>query len=162
MIKTKKRPPLTDIDVGSFSDVSFLLIIFFILTTQIAAFKGTVVEVPAGSPDKSESKEKKEQMTVFLTYSAPVTADSDGVTYRIGTGSKSAPMEVTLDELKAKLLSENYPARDKKERMVILEHDGNVPYSAYYKVLVLISNAGAQPCFMKDESKGGGEGGGES
>ena len=66
MIKRKERAPLNDLDVGPFSDISFLLIIFFILTTQIISMSGIVLSIPAGAPkeEMQEMEEDKQQMLI--------------------------------------------------------------------------------------------------
>lgn len=143
MIKAKSRAPLTDIDVGSFSDVSFLLIIFFILTTQIASFKGSVVDIPSGSPPESDQqqKDKPKQLTIYI----------QGTDIRIGTSDESAkPMNISLEELKARLLAENFYAKTKKDdRFVIVESDDKVPYDVYFKVVMMINEAGGYLCLME-------------
>lgn len=145
MIRRKSNPPLTEIEVGSFSDVAFLLIIFFILTTQIASFKGTVVDIPSGEPPKEESEKKEEnkQLTIHLS----------GHFIRVGVGESAEPLLVTFEELKARLLAENYYARGKKEdRFVILQTDGTVPYDHYFKTVMMIQDAGGVLCLMEEES----------
>lgn len=145
MIKRKSNPPLTEIEVGSFSDVAFLLIIFFILTTQIASFKGTVADIPSGEPPKAEQpkKEENKQLTIHLS----------GLDIRVGTGESSAPVPVSFEELKARLLAENYYAKSKKEeRFVILQADNAVPYGNYFKAVMMIQDAGGILCLMESDS----------
>ena len=50
--------------MGAFSDIAFLLIIFFVLTTTFAKFQGTTVNLPSGAEGESEENEK--QITVVL------------------------------------------------------------------------------------------------
>ena len=78
MIKRRKRPALTDIEVGSFSDIAFLLIIFFILTTQIVRLVGKTVEIPSGSESKQEEKkEDKKQLMVHMTGANKITINDE-------------------------------------------------------------------------------------
>ena len=154
MIKSKPRAPLTDIDVGPFSDISFLLIIFFILTTQIAAFKGSVVDIPSGTPPENpaEKKDEKKQLTVHL----------EGSFIRVGTDDeKSAPPIVSPEELKARLLAENFYAKEKMEdRFVILQTDDKASYDLYFKVVMMIDECGGFLCLMESaDGKSGGDGG---
>lgn len=150
MMKRKSRPPLTDIEVGSFSDVAFLLIIFFILTTQIAAFKGTIVDIPSGE-QKNETKKKedeKKQLTIFLT----------GNFVRVAMGD-TAPAAVSFEDLKARLLAENYYARPKMEdRFVILQTGDDVSYDTYFKTVMMINDCGGVLCLMEGEDEKGGGG----
>ena len=46
-----------EIDVTAFSDIAFLLIIFFILTTTFVKPFGHKMEIPAGSSDPAEKDE---------------------------------------------------------------------------------------------------------
>ena len=55
MIKRKARAALNDLDVGPFSDISFLLIIFFILTTQIISMSGVILR----KTDRSAAPKKR-------------------------------------------------------------------------------------------------------
>ena len=71
MIKRKERAPLNDLDVGPFSDISFLLIIFFILTTQIISMSGIVLSIPAGAP-KEEMQEMEEDKQIMITLTNDV------------------------------------------------------------------------------------------
>ena len=140
MIKRKKRPILTDIEVGSFSDVAFLLIIFFILTTQIARFTGTELEIPAGQKTQEEKKNEKEQLTVNLVAGQ----------IRLTAGSSVIPM--TPEELKNKLDGENFPAKTKdEEKQVIVIPTKDVEYELYFQVLSMIDEAGGIVVFIEED-----------
>ncbi len=156
MMKSKPRAPLTDIDVGSFSDISFLLIIFFILTTQIAAFKGSVVDIPSGSPpeNQNEKKDEKKQLTIHL----------EGAFIRVGSDDeKTPPAVVSPEELKARLMAENYFGKEKKEdRFVILQTDDKAPYDLYFKVVMMISECGGYLCLMETDDGKSAKGDGKS
>jgi len=71
-VALKRRPRAEpEINVASFSDIAFLLIIFFILTTTFAKPEGQTLQIPSGAPDKSKSKE--EQPTVNLSSTGRIT-----------------------------------------------------------------------------------------
>jgi len=151
MIKSKSRAPLVDIDVGSFSDVSFLLIIFFILTTQIASFKGNIINIPSGTPpeEQEQKKDEKKQVTVHLT----------GETIRVAKDEKSTPAAVNLEELRLVLQAQNYFAlpEESQDRYVILEADDKVPYELYFNIVMLINEEGGYLCLMETEGGDGGD-----
>lgn len=148
MIKHRKRPVMTDIEVGSFSDVAFLLIIFFILTTQITRFTGTTVEIPAGKQDQKEQQEQKEQLTINLVAGQ----------IRLTVGSSVTPM--TPDALKTKLEAANFHAKTKpEEKQVILVPTGDVAFELYFEVLAMIDEAGGIVVLM-DEDEGSSQKGG--
>ena len=52
------------IDVTSFSDIAFLLIVFFILATTFDKIAGSTNEIPSGSAETSEVKQK--QLTINI------------------------------------------------------------------------------------------------
>lgn len=147
MIKKKARPALTDIDVGPFSDISFLLIIFFILTTQISAFKGQQVEVPSPSNQETkEEKEKKKQLTITL----------EGRFIKVGEDESIPPVDYTLEQLKALLYSKHFSSlkEDDPDRFVVVDANRSVPYETYFQVMMIIRQTGGIPCIV-DSSEGG-------
>ncbi len=154
MIKGKSRPALTDIDVGPFSDVSFLLIIFFILTTQIAAFKGNVVTIPSGStPEKEEKKEEKQQLTIHL----------EGRFIKVGEDEKTPPTAYSMEGLKALLYSKRYDLKKKDdEKFVILQATNTVPYEIYFQVVMIIQQSNAILCILEDDEAGDSKSGGNA
>ena len=114
------------IDVGSFADIAFLLIIFFILTTTFVKIAGNTIEIPSGSADESEAEQKQ----------LSVTLSADSITY--GEGAKS----MSIDELRVALAKEKFVTKEPDDRMVILEADGQVLYERYFQVVMAISDAG--------------------
>ena len=60
----RKNRRESEVDVSSFADVAFLLIIFFILTTTFKVIGGQELNIPSG--EDGESKDQK-QLTVSLT-----------------------------------------------------------------------------------------------
>jgi biopolymer transport protein ExbD len=114
------------IDVGSFADIAFLLIIFFILTTTFVKIAGNTIEIPSGSADESESEQKQ----------LSITLSADSITY--GEEAKS----IGIDELRLALEKEKFETKEPDDRMVILEADGQVLYERYFQVVMAISDAG--------------------
>ena len=113
------------IDVGSFADIAFLLIIFFILTTTFVKIAGNKIEIPSGSADESESEQKQ----------LSITLSADSITY--GEDAKS----IGIDELRQALEKEKFETKEPDDRMVILEADGEVLYERYFQVVMAISDA---------------------
>jgi biopolymer transport protein ExbD len=114
------------IDVGSFADIAFLLIIFFILTTTFVKIAGNKIEIPSGSADQSESEQKQ----------LSITLSADSITY--GEEAKS----IGIDELRLTLEKEKFETKEPDDRMIILESDGQVLYERYFQVVMAISDAG--------------------
>jgi biopolymer transport protein ExbD len=114
-----------EVDVSSFSDVAFLLIIFFILTTTFKVMGGLELNIPSG--EDGESKDQK-QLTISLT----------GKQIFYGEDSKSS---LTLRQLRVQLADEELSTKKVDQRMVVLESDENVVYQRYYNVMLAIRDA---------------------
>jgi biopolymer transport protein ExbD len=114
------------IDVGSFSDIAFLLIIFFILTTTFVKIAGNKIEIPSGSSEESEVEQKQ----------LSVTLSAESILY--GEGAKS----ISIDELRAALAKEKFETKEPDARMVVLETGGEVLYERYFQVVMAIDDAG--------------------
>jgi biopolymer transport protein ExbD len=127
-----------DIPVASFSDLAFLLIIFFILVTSLDTTKGFKADLPAG--EKGEAKQGK-TTTVVLRDDRVVINDAD----------------VSMAQLKEKLVGMALPSRqDEEERVVLLEAVGNVTYQNYYEAMSIIHAAGGLVAIVRQDEEGGG------
>jgi len=114
------------IDVGSFSDIAFLLIIFFILTTTFTKIAGNKLEIPSGSTEASEVEQKQ----------LSVTLSAESILY--GEDAKS----ISIDELRVALAKEKFETKEQDARMVVLETGGEVLYERYFQVVMAINDAG--------------------
>ncbi len=113
------------VDVSSFSDVAFLLIIFFILTTTFKVMGGQELNIPSG--EDGESKDQK-QLTITLSGT------------KIFYGEKS-DTSLTLRQLRAQLADEELSTKKEDQRMVVLESNDDVVYQRYYNVMLAIRDA---------------------
>ena len=116
----------TEIDVGSFSDIAFLLIIFFILTTTFVKIAGNKIEIPSGSDSESDAEQKQVAITL--------KAES------IGYGEDAK--DLSMDELRVALAKEKFTTKEADARMVVLETDGEVLYERYFQVVMAINESG--------------------
>jgi biopolymer transport protein ExbD len=123
-LQRKKRRE-SEVNVSSFSDVAFLLIIFFILTTTFKVIGGQELNIPSG--EDGDSKDQK-QLTISLT----------GKDIFYGEDSKSS---LTLRQLRVQLADEELSTKKEEQRMVVLESDENVVYQRYYNVMLAIRDA---------------------
>ena len=123
-LRRKKRQE-SAVDVSSFSDVAFLLIIFFILTTTFKVMGGQELNIPSG--EDAESQEQK-QLTINLS----------GKKIFYGEDSESS---LTLQQLRTRLTDEELSTKKEDDRMVVLESDDNVVYQRYYNVMLSIRDA---------------------
>lgn len=153
MIKRKERAQLNDLDVGPFSDVSFLLIIFFILTTQILSMSGVVLSIPAGAP-KEEVQEINEDKQIMITLSR------EAVLLRLPDGEEHTIMAADVAALKPLLLTQNLDRKeDVSERLVVIECQSDVKYDLYYKVISIIQSTGGLLALVEEDLPGQSEGG---
>ena len=114
------------IDVGPFSDIAFLLIIFFILTTTFVKIAGNKIEIPSGSSEESEVEQKQ----------IAVTLSAESILY--GESAKS----ISIDELRVALAKEKFETKEPDARMVVLETGGEVLYERYFQVVMAINDSG--------------------
>ena len=134
---SKKRTRSTGeatLDVSSFSDIAFLLIIFFILTTTFVKAAGQKLEIPSGSSDQSAKKEKN--LTVNLSKE------------EIRWGEKAE--HVSLEELRGILVSQNFKDKKPNDRIVILDAAPDVAYERYFQVVSAIAAADGVMALMEE------------
>lgn len=144
MIKRKERAPLNDLDVGPFSDISFLLIIFFILTTQILSMTGIVLSIPAGAPT-NEAENKNEDKQIMISLSPEM------ITLRLADGEEHIILPAEIAELKALLLAQDLEHKDVNEKLIVIECESKVKYELYYKVITIIQNTGGLLALVEPE-----------
>jgi biopolymer transport protein ExbD len=144
--KRSLRRGLPNIPTDSFSDIAFLLIIFFIVATTINRVAGFMTDMPAG-----EKTEKP------MVESPTVQIQDDRIIF------KNAPMDVP--ELRKRLLELNLSEKHGDQKVVMLEATGSVDYQRYFEVMACISKAGGLVAIVKEETgkkaEGRSEGGGE-
>lgn len=132
MIKRKKSTISPDIPVASFSDIAFLLIIFFILTTTLTKEKGFTTDFPSG------------QVSVRAAQKTPTVAVS-------GNDIRLNDQPVSHEQLAQKLQALKLGAKQKdEERLVILETQGSLSYQRYYGVMATIAQASGVVAVVKE------------
>lgn len=132
MFKRRKDRAKAEIETGSFSDISFLLIIFFVLTTTFEKMSGRTVDIPSAAPPEQQvQKEDKKTPTVNIL--------ADRILFGI---DKSEGESVSLSELKARLMKLGLGAKSEKERVVIVEMAEDVSWDRYFKVVTTIAETG--------------------
>ena len=122
----RKQRPLSEINVGAFSDIAFLLIIFFILTSTFLKTSGSKMNIPSGTTEQSEDEQK--QLSIDLRVD------------EIYLGENTTPL--TMEALRESLADADLPSKAEEQRMVLLISHKEVPYDRYFKVVTAISQAG--------------------
>jgi biopolymer transport protein ExbD len=130
----KKKVREVDIPVASFSDLAFLLIIFFIVATTLQKTTGIVADIPTG-----EKTEQKSEKTTIVNINDGAVMVND--------------QPVTIEELKAKLAEMDLAAKTGNDKVIMLETKGDVTYQIYFEVLSSISAAGGVVAIVKEDAK---------
>lgn len=128
----RKRKHDSNIPTDSLSDVAFLLIIFFILTTSIRKLTGFKTDLPAA--DKAVATQKTP--TVGLN----------------GGQVRWDDKVISMAELKLKLEDLKLAGRPSAERVVLLDSSADVGYQNYFEVMSLITAANGVVGILSEET----------
>ena len=138
-LKKFKKKQLSDDDIptASFSDLAFLLNIFFILTASLVQPTGFRADIPAG--EAGQTQEQK-MTTVALSSDGKIIYNDN---------------PVSMKQLRAKLREADLPNKLPDSRTILLSASGNVPYQDYFQTMSTISAAGGLVAIMREPKKGG-------
>jgi len=132
--RTARGSRTDDLPVSSFADIAFLLIIFFILATELHSTMGFLTDLPAGQKTEAEVQDKT---TAVHLREGRILLDDE---------------QVSLDELRRRLAGMGLAARAGDDRVVLLEAGERVAYQAYYEVMAAISQAGGVIGIVREEA----------
>ncbi len=132
MRRRRKRPGRIAVPVASMGDIAFLLIIFFVLTTNFIKEKDIELEQPE-SPDIEQMEETQ----------VSVSVDENGEVWLQGD-----PIHVETLESEVAALVEN-----KEDKAVMLKVDKNLKHSAYGPVVMALSEAGVEIALVGEKIK---------
>jgi len=126
-MKKKKRRLNSEVNAGSMADIAFLLLIFFLVTTQIDLDKGILVKLPAWEKDPP-----KTELAPRNVFSIKVNRDNqllvEGQTGNIETIRNQVKEFVINPQKKANLSSAPNKA------VVSLQNDRGTSYTTYLSV----------------------------
>ena len=129
----RRRKKETSVPIDSFSDIAFLLIIFFILTTSIRKLTGFKTDLPTA--DKSVATQK----TPTVQLNGGQVRWDDKV--------------ISFAELKQKLQDLKLANKPKSERVVLLDSGPDVAYQNYFEVMSMITAASGVVRILEEEKK---------
>jgi biopolymer transport protein ExbD len=121
------------IPTDSFSDIAFLLIIYFLVATTLVRVQAITTEMPSG--DKAEQAQSEKTPIVNLRGGQVFFND--------------AP--VTIEVLEERLAALDLPARAPEKRVVMLESAAGTPYESYFEALAAISGNGGVVAMVEPE-----------
>ena len=133
MAKHRKETRSAEVPLAAFSDIAFLLIIYFLLATTLVQISGVETEIPSG--EKAESKEEKDPPTVQL--------QGERILYN--------EHHIDMKGLRTKLADLNLHKKTGNAKVVLLEAGGNVTYQNYFDVMASISEAGGVTAILQEE-----------
>ena len=117
----EKKHRSGEIPTGSFSDIAFLLIIYFLVATTLVKVKTVTADLPSG--EKATQTESDKTPIVNLRGA------------EIFFNDKKVSMEVLSDRLAALELAE----KEGEKRVIMLESSRGTPYETYFQALAAIS-----------------------
>ena len=135
IVKRKETKEL-EIPTDSVSDIAFLLIIFFILTTTLSNLSGFTAELPS-----ADASQKQAAKTDAKTPSVQLA----------GGKLLFNEQEVSLQTLQDRLLDLRLGSKEGEEKVVLLEAGGKVEYQTYYAAMAAISTAGGVVAIVEEE-----------
>lgn len=123
------------IPTDSFSDIAFLLIIYFLVATSLVKVKSITADLPSG--EKQAQAQTEKTPSVNLRGSEVFFNDK----------------QVSFDELEARLAALDLRSQEGSKRVILLESTRDTPYSAYFQTLAAISASGGVVALVQEEEK---------
>ena len=120
----RKRRPDGGVPTDSFSDIAFLLIIFFIVTTSLKRIVGFESELPASKEEEKKTDEKTPTVTLKANQITFLEAD------------------VSMEAFKTKLADMKLAERKDAAKVILMDATMETDYQNYYEVMAAISEAG--------------------
>jgi biopolymer transport protein ExbD len=121
------------IPTESFSDIAFLLIIYFLVATTLVKVQTITADLPAGE----KATQAQSQKTPILNLRGAEMFFND--------------KRVNLEELHARLAALDLAAQEGDQRVVMLETARGTPYANYFQALAAISANGGVVAIVEEE-----------
>jgi biopolymer transport protein ExbD len=131
--KQEKKHRSGEIPTGSFSDIAFLLIIYFLVATTLVKVKSITADLPAG--EKSTQAQSDKTPIINLRGAEIFFNDK----------------RVEMPELNERLAALDLPNQDSEKRVIMLESAKGTPYENYFQALAAISANGGVVAIVEEE-----------
>lgn len=131
--KQEKKHRSGEIPTGSFSDIAFLLIIYFLVATTLVKVKSITADLPAG--EKSTQAQSDKTPIINLRGAEVFFNDK----------------RMEMPELNERLAALDLPNQDGEKRVIMLESAKGTPYENYFQALAAISANGGVVAIVEDE-----------
>ena len=131
--RKSKKDREVEIPTGSFSDIAFLLNIFFIVSTSLVKVKSISADLPTGEKQAEAQSDK-----------TPIVNLREN---EIFFNDKPVTMENLNERLAALELGQQEPGK----RVIMLESTAGTPYEVYFQALASISAHGGVVAIVEAE-----------
>lgn len=131
--KQEKKHRSGDIPTDSFSDIAFLLIVYFLVATTLVKVKSITADLPAGEKSTQTQSEK----TPIINLRGAEVYFND--------------KRVEMVELNQRLAALDLPNQNGEKRVIMLESAKGTPYENYFQALAAISSNGGVVAIVEDE-----------
>ena len=131
--KQEKRHRSGEIPTGSFSDIAFLLIIYFLVATTLVKVKSITADLPSGETSTTAQTDK----TPAINLRGAEIFFNDA--------------RLTIEELNLRLAELNLADREPSARVILLESASGTPYQNYFQALATISANGGVVALVEEE-----------
>lgn len=131
--KQSKKHRSGEIPTGSFADIAFLLIIYFLVATTLVKVKSITADLPTG--EKQADAQIDKTPTLVLRDEEMIFNDNP----------------VTLSELNERLAALKLPGKQPGKRIIMLESTDSTRYEVYFHALAAIDAAGGVVALVEEE-----------
>ena len=132
--KKVKKSREKEIPVGSFSDIAFLLIIYFMVATTLVKVKSVQADMPAGETSQ-ESSQNDDTPSINL----------------VGGEIRFKEKLVTLEGLNSRLAALELHNKEGDKKVILLECTNDTNYDLYFKTLAAITSNGGVVAMIEEE-----------
>lgn len=133
--KREKKHRNGEIPTGSFSDIAFLLIVYFIIATTLLKVKSITADMPAGEKSTQSQSDK----TPIVNLRGEEIFLNDKPVDIVGLNERLAALEL-FD-------------KEPKDRVIMLESARGTVYGNYFQAMASISANGGVIALVKEDEK---------
>lgn len=131
--RQEKKHRSGEIPTGSFSDIAFLLIIYFLVATTLVKVKSITADLPSGETSSATQSDK----TPAINLRGPDIFFNDN--------------RLTYEELNLRLAELKLADREPSARVILLETASGTPYQNHFQALAAISANGGVVALVEEE-----------
>jgi len=131
--KQEKKHRSGTIPTDSFSDIAFLLIVYFLVATTLVKVKSITADLPAG--EKSTQSQSDKTPIINLRGAEVFFNDKP----------------VNMPELNERLAALDLANQEGQKKVILLESTKGTPYEVYFQTLATISANGGIVAPVEDE-----------